>query len=123
IYAATYYPRSLDEQSATPIEVGAGGESRGIDIRMVEVPAVGVRGTASGIPGGEAGRGRGAVMVGLAPRNGGAVDGARGNVRGAEGQFEIRGVQPGSYLLWARSGNAATEMFASQPVDVGASPV
>src|SRR5581483_7331520 len=49
IYAATYYPRSLDEQSATPIEVGAGGEIRGIDIRMVKVPAVRVRGTVSGI--------------------------------------------------------------------------
>src|SRR5262249_5250882 len=34
-YAGTYYPSTPEEASAAPVEVGAGGEIRGIDIRLV----------------------------------------------------------------------------------------
>lgn len=121
IYAATYYPRGLDENSAAPIDVGPGGEMRGIDIHMVKVPAVRVRGTIANATDG--GRGRGGVQVGLSPRDGGAANGMRGALRMSDNSFEIRGVQPGSYLLWAKSGAAGSEMFTSQPLDVGATPV
>jgi len=119
IYAATYYPRSLDENSASPIEVGAGSEIRGIDVRVMNVPAVRVRGSISNAVDG-AGRGRGGVQVGLVPRDGGAANVLHGNMRPNDGTFEIRGVQPGSYLLWARlAAGQPSEMFVSQPLDVG----
>jgi hypothetical protein len=123
IYAATFYPHSTDENSASPIDLGPGIEMRGMDIHMVKVPAVRVRGTVAGIPGDNGGRGRGAVQVGLMPRDGGAAANLRGTARPNDNGFEIRGVQPGSYLLWAKSGNAQAEMFTMQPLDVGNSPI
>ena len=122
VYVATYYPRSTDENSASPIDVGPGGEIRAIDIHMVKAPAVRVRGTIAGgaEPGG---RGRGAVQVGLVPRDGGAASVLHGVARPNDSTFEIRGVQPGSYLLWARAGNVPAEMFTSQPLDVSSNTI
>jgi protocatechuate 3,4-dioxygenase beta subunit len=54
IYLPTYYPNSPDISTATPIQVGAGAEVRGIDVAVVPVPTVRIRGSvvdaASGAP-------------------------------------------------------------------------
>jgi hypothetical protein len=50
--ASTYYPDALTPQAATPLDIPAGAERTGIDIRLVRAPIVAVRGTVSGMDAG-----------------------------------------------------------------------
>jgi hypothetical protein len=45
------------------------------------------------------------------------------NVNQADGSFEIRGVVPGSYVVYAQFDNEGQELYASQSVEVGAADV
>ena len=72
----------------------------------------------------EGARGRGSVQVGLLPRDGGTAGRVVAAARIGDNRFELRGVQPGSYLLYARSGAPATgELFASQALEVGSAAI
>lgn len=95
----TYYPNGMDASSATPIDVAAGGEMRGIDIRMLRARVYTVRGKAvfaSGTPV--------TALVAFARKedsgnlatalNGGGLNQVR-----PDGTFEFRGVLPGTYVL------------------------
>jgi hypothetical protein len=119
-YAATYYPSTTDATTGVPIEVGAGGEIRGIDVRLVKTRVWRVRGKVNG-PGGE--RGRGAIQVGLTPAEGPANNRLMAVARPPDGLFEIRNVPSGSYTLHAQSQAGGQTYAAVLPVQVTGSHV
>jgi hypothetical protein len=110
-YAATYYPSTLGETTAVPVDVTPGGELRGIDIRLVKTAVYRVRG-------------RVAAPEGLRPQIVMLMskDGARnvpgGPARPPDYRFEIAGVPPGSYTLFAQMGDRQQQMVAFQPIEV-----
>ena len=114
-YATTYYPSASDSTAAIPVDVGAGGEIHGIDIRLVKTRAWRVRGKVSG-PGGE--RGRGAIQVVLIPAEGPVNNPLMSMARPPDGQFEIRSVPAGSYTLRASSQAGGQVYAAETPVQV-----
>jgi len=111
-----YYPETTSPQFASPVSVRSGESIGGINIRYVMPATWRVRGTVSNRPVAPAGGRGGAAALGvtLAPRGARSdalyVDGApmspRVNVD-ANGAFEFRGVLPGSYDVFADSGNRA----------------
>jgi uncharacterized surface anchored protein len=122
-YAATYYPSATSSATASPIDVGAGGEIRGIDIRLVKSRVWRVRGKVAGIENIGNGRGRAAVQVALTPAEGPANGQLMTTARPPDGAFEIRNVPSGSYILHAQT-QANSQMYAaSMPVQVTGSHV
>ena len=121
-YAATYYPSTQQSATAIPIDIGAGSEIHGIDIRLIKTRVWRVRGQVSGVEAG-GGRGRSAIQISLTPTEGPSDGRLNTTARPPEGQFEIRNVPSGSYTLHAQS-QAGSQMFAaSMPVQVTGSHV
>jgi hypothetical protein len=115
IYASTFYPSTTAAATAVPVDVGAGAEVRGIDIRLVKTRVFRVRGRVVVPSGVRAAQ----VMVMLTPQEGGTVIQSAGAARAPENRFEIRGVAPGSYIASARFANGGQQYVASQPVEIG----
>lgn len=94
-YARTYYPDALTSKAAQRIEVGAGIDAMGMDIRLVRTPIVTVSGRVSDIPAG------GKTLV-RALLNGAVGNGvqATANVK-PDGSFQIWQLDPGTYTLVA----------------------
>jgi len=117
---ATYYPSELDESKAAPVEVKPGEESRGADILVRRVGVFTVRGAVALPPGGLAG----GMYVELTPKEvGGASPAVRLSGVGAKGAFEIRGVEPGAYVISSLRLGASPAMFQRQDVMVTAADV
>jgi hypothetical protein len=95
----TYYPNGTDASNAVPVDVAAGGELRGIDIRLLRARVYTVRGKAadaSGMP----------VMAMVAfvkKEDSGnlatALGGGGLNQLRPDGTFEFRNIVPGTYVL------------------------
>ncbi len=111
VYAATYYPSTPSAAVAVPVDVGAGGEIRGIDIRLVKTRVYRVRGKVVGAAGERA------MMVTLSPKD---TPGNQlmGVVNVGDGQFEIRNVAPGSYTATAQARGRGQDSIAIETVDV-----
>lgn len=95
-YTPTFYPQGVEPSSAQRVEVGAGAETAGIDVRMLKVATANVRGRVVG-PDGE-----GVKNFSL------RVDGAEISMGtivptriGADGLFEVRNLAPGAWRLMA----------------------
>lgn len=95
-YVTTYYPGITDRSQAAPIEVQP-GEEVPVNFSLSRVPTFRVRGTVANL----AGMGHGSApkaMVMLRPKSFDMVFNAAEVDK--DGNFEIRGVAPGSYLAW-----------------------
>src|SRR5579884_4254889 len=55
VYVTTYYPDAVDMNAATPVQVTAGAQIRGLEIRLQKLPVVKVSGTVINTVTGEAG--------------------------------------------------------------------
>ena len=101
-YVPVYYPRSRDPATAAPIDLRAGANYTGVDLMVAETRTVSVRGRViNGVTGRLSG-----VSVTLLPREsvvGGPQRGPSATVS-ETGEFEIRGITPGSYDLIASLG-------------------
>lgn len=97
-YVTTYHPSTADLSSASRLELAAGQELQGIDIRMLKARAYRIRGKVIGsIPQGRA------VRVMLVPRDRMAFMSFMGNSAGVkeDGGFELAGAHPGLYHVTA----------------------
>jgi uncharacterized protein (DUF2141 family) len=112
-YAATYYPSTLEQANAVPVDVPAGGELHGIDIRLSKGQVFRVRGTVAGVS-----AGRNVVTVMLVPKDEPPVQPMVGFARAPDYRFEIRGVPPGSYIARAMVPSRGQQQQAVGTVEV-----
>ena len=112
----TFYPSALDRQGAALIEVKAGQELSGMDIRMRSSPTHHMSGKIVGIfpEGGVA-----TMRLSLAQEDDmlGFSFGPSSNIA-KDGTFNLPGVAPGSYVLTVVSMGGKFRMLARQPVAV-----
>lgn len=111
----TYYPNGTDASSSAPVDVAAGGEMRGMDIRMLRAKVYSVRGkavSASGVPA--------QALVSFTRKGDGAnlslaFNGGMLNQLRPDGAFEFRNIVPGTYLLQVMQ---ALSLNGSPPANV-----
>jgi len=123
-YAATYYPGTIDPARASALEVKSGDEAMGMDLTLILQKTYRVRGrVANSIDS----RSRGETNVFLLPREVGArmFGGLMRNraTVNQNGEFEIRGVAPGSYYVNAVLFTDGQAYSARQAVEVGQTDV
>jgi hypothetical protein len=85
-YVATYFPSAIDPSAAAPIDIAAGMEVRGIELRLRKSRVFTVRGKVGTVPAG----------IQLAPRGYATV---RQTSASTDGSFEFKNVPPGAYRL------------------------
>ncbi len=113
-YPPLYFPGALDPASATPIELNPGGIHSGADFMLRRVQTGRIRGRVTGSSGRR-------VAVTLMPSTGSFArfsPGERASTVDSEGNFEIRGVLPGSYAVTARSAENGRTHGTSRIVQV-----
>jgi protocatechuate 3,4-dioxygenase beta subunit len=118
-YAPTYFPNTVDPARASEISVAGGEQVRGIDLILLRTPTARIRGR---VDNAMTGRQDPNVSVMLFPRDAGGIpitDRNAAAVPDTRGNFEIRGVTPGGYILFAQSGEGS----ARAPLDVYGSNV
>ncbi len=119
----TFYPGAPNLESATPVEIRAGQDLPGIDIRLNTAQTYHIRGKiAGGLSESDSER----ANVSLTPRDDEfpnfMFDG-RANVNRKNQSFDISGVAPGSYYLNLMTMAGQLRSLSRQPVDVGAADV
>jgi hypothetical protein len=119
VYLPTFHPSTADTSQAMVVEVQPGAEVSGIDVDLRQAHAVMVRGRV--MVDGPVKSLRG-VYVSLAPRvatEGGIPFSNYGApVQKDSGDFEIRGVPPGSYNLSAMWNDGRRQLYGRVPVEV-----
>ncbi len=113
-YLTTYYPGTNDASQAAAIDLRAGDEMP-INFSLVPARSYRIRGMLTGIPANQK-PGVQLISKSLSP----AMNGADVS---ADGQFEIRGVTPGSYFIVAYAGSEGELLSARQSVTVVAADV
>jgi len=103
--AATYYPDSLSAKTAQRLEVRAGAEVSGVDIRLVRTPIVQVSGKVTGVPPGAKN-----VVVMTLP------SGSSASIK-PDGTFSVWGLDPGKYILVAQQWAGQAPMM-SGPLEI-----
>ena len=120
-YAPLYYPGVTEVSQAAPVVLAPGQEMRGADFQLRKQAVFRIRGKVLEETGAPATQ----VAV-MAMPEGGALAGARGTgiVRGGDGAFEIAGLPPGSYTLFANKHSRMQDRtFARGAVQVGSRDV
>jgi hypothetical protein len=119
-YVPVYYPGTTDAQSAAPIALGAGSLFSGVDLTLATVHTLRVQGQViNGVTGQPATN----ANVILAQSKIGRNSGNQASRINSQGQFEIRGVAPGSYDLQAIATNPGDRMTARMRIEVGNSDI
>jgi protocatechuate 3,4-dioxygenase beta subunit len=118
-YVTTYYPGTADQTGAGPLDVQAGQEIPGIDIRMKKARVYRIRGKIVAPPGQSLRTLRLMVMprtTSVAMFN--FMGGSRALIH-EDGTFEMGGVQPGSYNLAVAPMQGMQSVMGKTPVEVG----
>lgn len=114
-YLPTYYPGTVDPNAAILLNVVAGAEVRGIDVKLLKAHTVSVRGHVTNA----ASPGPHAINISLVPGNSNRGAFSRQVYQAdASGRFEIRSVTPGSYLLDANVSENDKFYRIRQPIEV-----
>jgi hypothetical protein len=109
-YLTTYYPGTYDAMQASSVTLKAGDEMP-INLTLVPGRAYRIRGTIGGVTAAQK------PAVELLSKAGDAYR-ANANEIGPDGQFEVRGVAPGSYVLRAGAGTGTQLLSARQDISV-----
>ncbi len=112
-YVTTYYPGTYDAMQASAVTLKAGDEMP-VNLTLVPARTYRVRGIVTGITAGEK------PFVELISRSG---DSVRASEVGPDGQFEMRGAAPGSYVVRASTGIESHLLTARQDISVVAADV
>jgi hypothetical protein len=115
-YATTFYPNTLLADSAAPIEIGAGTQAQGIDLRLIRTRTVRISGRIVNLPSG-ANANTSVQLVARASTWMGSRNFSRGI--GHDGTFELRYVSPGSYILMADHISDGKRLSARVPIEAG----
>ncbi len=123
-YVTTYYPRTADPGAAAPVEVTAGSQVGHIDLTLVRMHTVSVKGrVTSQISADSAGSHN--LQVILSARNpvGAGGENGRGAQTLPDGSFEFAHVVPGSYHLVAVASAGAEAYSARIALQVGSANI
>ena len=112
-YVSTYYPGTYDAMQASALALKAGDEMP-INFTLVPARTYRVRGIVTGVMAGQK------PAVELVSKTG---DSIRASEVGPDGQFEVRGVAPGSYVVRASTPTESQSFTAHQDVSVVAADV
>ena len=119
VYVDTYYPDATDLAAATPVELAAGAQARGLEIRLHKVPVFKVSGRVVNTVTGEPG----SAVLSLFRR--GNLPGLSARSTGVSaGDFSFDGVSPGTYVLETKSISEAEDrppLVGWQVISVGSS--
>jgi len=121
-YATTYYPNSTSPDGAGALEITPGAQISGINMTLVRIRTVRIKGHLNV---GAAPEARRSVNVMLMPRDNTGFGMPRAMARGidAQGNFQVRGVAPGSYVLRANYNTENKQYSARLPLEVGNSNI
>ncbi|MFY9844066.1 MAG: carboxypeptidase regulatory-like domain-containing protein [Terriglobales bacterium] len=114
-YLTTYYPGTNDAMQASTVTLKAGDEMP-VNLTLVPARTYRIRGIVTGVPSGVK------PSVELFSKAGDSIRANAGEI-GPDGQFEIRGVAPGSYVLKLMAHTEAVSLSAHQDVTVVAGDV
>jgi hypothetical protein len=114
-YVNTYYPGTYDAMLASPVTLKAGDEMP-VNFTLVPARTYRVRGIITGVTAAPK------PSVELFSRAGDSYR-ANANEIGPGGEFEVRGVAPGSYVLRASAGTDSQSLNARQDISVVAADV
>ncbi len=112
-YVTTYYPGTYDATQASTLTLKA-GDDMPVNFTLVPARAYRVRGVVAGLPAGVK------WAVYLISKTG---DSVRASEIEPDGQFEVRGVGPGSYLLKVLLGTDTQANTAHQDINVVAADI
>ena len=122
----TFYPNAADVSSAVAVDVAAGGEMRGMDIRLLQAKVYTVRGKALDAPGVPA-------ILSLTRKNDNTnlpsiLNGGGSSQLRPDGTFEFRNILPGTYVLQvvqviSANGNQPANLTGRVEVNVGAANI
>jgi hypothetical protein len=112
-YVTTYYPGTYDATQSSSVTLKAGDEMP-VNFTLVPARTYRVRGIVTGIKSGQR------ATVEVVSKGG---DSIHANDLGPDGQFEVRGVAPGSYVVGATVGNESLSLAAHQDISVVAGDV
>jgi hypothetical protein len=114
-YVSTYYPGTYDARQASALTLKAGDEMP-VNFTLVPARTYRIRGIVTGVTADQK------PVVELLSKAGDAYR-ANANEIGSDGQFEVRGVPPGSYVLRAGAGTGTQLLSVHQDVSVVAADV
>ena len=118
-YVSTYYPHTADPTAAAPLEVAPGSLLGNIEIPLLRVRTVTIKGrVTSELTGAN-------IHMILSPNNplGAISDNGRGASASPDGAFEFRNVVPGTYQLIAMENTSDVGHIARMPLQVGPSNI
>ena len=101
-YSTVFYPGTTSLSSATPITVGPGEERGGVDLALQLVPQSRVSGVLTGLDG-KPGVGSYVSLVSATTTTTGPFLTQVSATTGAQGEFTLRGVPAGDYVIEARA--------------------
>jgi protocatechuate 3,4-dioxygenase beta subunit len=114
-YLTTYYPGAYDAMQASPVTLKAGDEMP-VNFTLVPARTYRVRGIVTGVTPGQK------PTVELFSKAGDSYRANAGEI-GADGQFEVRGVGPGSYVLRASAGTGTALLTVHQDITIVAADI
>jgi protocatechuate 3,4-dioxygenase beta subunit len=107
-YLATYYPGTFDAAQASPVTLKAGDEMP-VSFTLVPGRTYRVRGIFAGFPAGQK------PVVEVLSKTGDII---RTSEVASDGQFDVGGVGPGSYVLTASAGTDLQPLTAHQDINI-----
>jgi hypothetical protein len=120
VYLPTYYPNTSDPAQSTPVQVRPGDELTGMNLNMTRGHGLRVRGQVI-FSGGQKPQGVYIQLISAATKEFGYNNRNYGAaVQGENGEFEIRGVPPGSYNLIGGWNDGRKAYAGRVPVEVNA---
>ncbi len=122
-YAPVYYPGTNRLGDAAPLELGPGDEKRDVDLTLLPTPAVRLRGQVFNSITGKPAQGAYVSLTWREAGTGFSFQYGGASAQDAEGNFEIRGVPPGSYVLMAYWNDKNQQYFGRELIEVGTSAV
>lgn len=117
-YVPTYYPGTTDSTRAGTVEVKAGDEIAQVDFTLQPVLATRIRGRVFNSITGKPATGSQIVLQSRESDVRYFMPRSSSQVEGPQGEFEVRGVVPGSYTLAAFWFDGEKSYVARQPLDV-----
>jgi hypothetical protein len=116
VYPPIYFPGVLDPQEAAKVKMVPGGELRGFDLTLFETTGYQITGKVTS-PDGQPPR-RVFVTAHKVPSSG-LMQPSSAQGTGAQGEFTLRGLIPGSYRLVAQERREDRFLTGSTVVDIG----